>query len=417
MSATLAALPPGRARDAAAYAIGGRAPSVALRPESRGRSRRRWCASARDAGSRCVPWGGGVALSLETAPPPRYDVALDLGGLRRIVTYDPDDFTVTAECGITLAELRARARRARAGAADRGGGARRGHARRRAGRQRERRAAARARLAARPHPRRALRHRRRRARAHRRPRGEERRGPRRAPAARGLARRAGRARRGEPEAAAAARRRAALVVHGADGAAARRPRALGRAVRASNRRRSPCSAAARPRVDPGVRHRRARSRWSRASRAIPAWVDACIAFVDRAARRAACTRAREPRCLPLWAALADADEHPGPRLSFAGADPRPRRSRRSSRTTAAETSCSTRPPAGCSSGPIRRHATALVARASATAGFTLDRETRGRASTRPLPPVFGPRPARARSRARSTPPATMAYGARWRSGR
>jgi glycolate oxidase FAD binding subunit len=34
-------------------------------------------------------------------------VALDLTGLKRIAIYDPDDYTVTAECGITLDDLRA----------------------------------------------------------------------------------------------------------------------------------------------------------------------------------------------------------------------------------------------------------------------------------------------------------------------
>ena len=52
-----------------------------------------------------VPWGGGVALSRTSAPHP-FDVALDLTGLDRIVDYDPEDFTVTAECGVRIETLR-----------------------------------------------------------------------------------------------------------------------------------------------------------------------------------------------------------------------------------------------------------------------------------------------------------------------
>jgi len=53
-----------------------------------------------------VPWGGGVSLRREPAPE-RYDVALDTTALNKVTIYDPEDFTVTVECGITLEELRA----------------------------------------------------------------------------------------------------------------------------------------------------------------------------------------------------------------------------------------------------------------------------------------------------------------------
>lgn len=62
----------------------------------------RTCAGARET---LVPWGGGVALAQE-APPERYDRALGLGALDAMVAYEPDDFTLTAQCGITIAELR-----------------------------------------------------------------------------------------------------------------------------------------------------------------------------------------------------------------------------------------------------------------------------------------------------------------------
>ena len=51
-----------------------------------------------------IPIGGRTMLGLGM-PPRRYDVALDLSGMNRIVDYEPDDFTITVEAGMTLAEL------------------------------------------------------------------------------------------------------------------------------------------------------------------------------------------------------------------------------------------------------------------------------------------------------------------------
>jgi FAD/FMN-containing dehydrogenase len=85
--------------------MSGRMPAHAWRPET--------AAEVADAvrtagaqGLKLVPWGGGVALSREHAPE-RYDVALDLSAMKRIVIHDPEDFTITAECGVTLADLSA----------------------------------------------------------------------------------------------------------------------------------------------------------------------------------------------------------------------------------------------------------------------------------------------------------------------
>jgi FAD/FMN-containing dehydrogenase len=107
VSATLGAVPAARAQDAARYTIGGRMPSVALRPATFAEVADvvRECAQR---GLALVPWGGGVSLSLETTPPPRYDLALDTGALDGIAVYEPDDYTITAACGITMAALRAR---------------------------------------------------------------------------------------------------------------------------------------------------------------------------------------------------------------------------------------------------------------------------------------------------------------------
>jgi len=94
-----------RATDAARFAMSGVAPRLAWRPESAAEL----ADAVRQAAAQklaVVPWGGGVALSRERAPS-RFDVALDVTALKRITVYDPDDYTITAECGLTLDELRA----------------------------------------------------------------------------------------------------------------------------------------------------------------------------------------------------------------------------------------------------------------------------------------------------------------------
>jgi len=94
-----------RAVDATRFSMTDATPRMAWRPES--------AAELADAVRQCnadklklVPWGGGVSLRRESAPE-RYDVALDTTALKRVTIYDPEDFTVTVECGITLEELRA----------------------------------------------------------------------------------------------------------------------------------------------------------------------------------------------------------------------------------------------------------------------------------------------------------------------
>ena len=106
MSGTLAALGPAMSQDVARYTLGGVVPAHAVRPSTAAEAAEvlRACAADRLV---LVPWGGGVALESERFPG-RYDVALDVGGLNRVTVYDPDDFTVSAECGVSIATLRAR---------------------------------------------------------------------------------------------------------------------------------------------------------------------------------------------------------------------------------------------------------------------------------------------------------------------
>lgn len=89
----------------ARYAIGGVVPRVVYQPATRAEAEEAVREAAR-AGLALVPWGGGIALSRESAPP-RYDAVLDTTKLQRIVTFEPDDFTIRAEVGITIEALRA----------------------------------------------------------------------------------------------------------------------------------------------------------------------------------------------------------------------------------------------------------------------------------------------------------------------
>jgi len=49
-----------------------------------------------------APWGGGCRQELGYAPE-RYDKALFIGNINRIVDYQPDDLTITVEAGMTVA--------------------------------------------------------------------------------------------------------------------------------------------------------------------------------------------------------------------------------------------------------------------------------------------------------------------------
>ncbi len=95
-----------RTQDTARFTVGGSTPRLAVRPGSRQEVAElvRWCGAESLA---LLPWGGGITLSRATAPQ-RYDVALDLTGLSQLVEYEPDDFTVTAECGVRIQDLAAR---------------------------------------------------------------------------------------------------------------------------------------------------------------------------------------------------------------------------------------------------------------------------------------------------------------------
>ena len=105
MSQSLAGLEALGTLEASPYALGGMAPRLALRPGSAADVAAALQVADRD-GLAVVPWGGGTLLD-RTRAPERYDLALDLSGLDRIVEYDPEDLTLTAQCGVTLERLAA----------------------------------------------------------------------------------------------------------------------------------------------------------------------------------------------------------------------------------------------------------------------------------------------------------------------
>ena len=99
-------LPASSERAPSGYVVDGAAPQLAQRPRTR-EEVAKLLASAAAAGLAVVPQGGRTALALGR-PLDRYDVALDLRGLDRIVAYEPRDLTATVEAGVTLSELQSR---------------------------------------------------------------------------------------------------------------------------------------------------------------------------------------------------------------------------------------------------------------------------------------------------------------------
>ena len=94
-----------RRRRAELYPIDGVLPSTAYHPRSREEVAALLVAAA-DAGLVTAPQGGRSALGLGRSLE-RYDIALDVGSLDRIVAYEPDDLTITVEAGITLKRVQA----------------------------------------------------------------------------------------------------------------------------------------------------------------------------------------------------------------------------------------------------------------------------------------------------------------------
>jgi len=104
MSPAPSGLDSARSVDPSPYGAPGRAPRIALKPATREEVVEAVRAAARD-GLSVIPFGGPPDPSLAADLLP-YDLALDLSALDRVVEYEPEDLTVTAECGVTLAAMR-----------------------------------------------------------------------------------------------------------------------------------------------------------------------------------------------------------------------------------------------------------------------------------------------------------------------
>ena len=96
-------LPDGELRD---YQLGGMHPAAAALPRDEAQVAATLRLAHRE-GWGVVPWGGGAHQSRGRLPA-RYDVALDLRRLNRLLLYEPADMTVTVEAGARLADLQRR---------------------------------------------------------------------------------------------------------------------------------------------------------------------------------------------------------------------------------------------------------------------------------------------------------------------
>ena len=87
----------------AAYEVDGRRPSAALLPNSAAEIAEilRFASAERLA---VIPMGGGTHLGIGM-PPRRYDLALDLSGMNRILAFEPRDLTLGIEPGVACADL------------------------------------------------------------------------------------------------------------------------------------------------------------------------------------------------------------------------------------------------------------------------------------------------------------------------
>ena len=87
------------------YAVDGRVPSVAVRPRSSDEVVEivKYAASEKLA---LIPSGARTKLGIGL-PPRRYDIALDMSQLDRIIAYDPGDLTLSIEAGVPLHKVEA----------------------------------------------------------------------------------------------------------------------------------------------------------------------------------------------------------------------------------------------------------------------------------------------------------------------
>lgn len=85
------------------YAIGDIAPALVASPDT-AEEVAALLRAADEVGAAVVPWGGGTQQTYGY-PPARYDIALSLRRLNRLIAYAPEDLTIAVEAGMTLADL------------------------------------------------------------------------------------------------------------------------------------------------------------------------------------------------------------------------------------------------------------------------------------------------------------------------
>ena len=88
------------------FGLGGRAPALAVAPHDTA-ALAALQQRANDAGLAVVVFGGSTLQSIGNAPT-RYDIAISLARLTRVLEYEPRDLTIAVEAGITVAALSAR---------------------------------------------------------------------------------------------------------------------------------------------------------------------------------------------------------------------------------------------------------------------------------------------------------------------
>ncbi len=95
-----------RSDDLAAVSVDETTPAVAVEPGSVAQVQF-VLREAQNAGAAVIPHGGGTQLGFGNGPE-RYDVALSMRRLDRLIAYEPADMTVSVEAGMRLDDLQAR---------------------------------------------------------------------------------------------------------------------------------------------------------------------------------------------------------------------------------------------------------------------------------------------------------------------
>jgi glycolate oxidase FAD binding subunit len=89
--------------DSAAYTVDEQQPAHVVKPDTPDQLSE-ILRSAHAGGLTVIPWGGGSQMGVGNVPS-TYDVAIDLTSLDEVLRYDPDDMTMSVQCGARLQTL------------------------------------------------------------------------------------------------------------------------------------------------------------------------------------------------------------------------------------------------------------------------------------------------------------------------